>query len=438
MDKALKAMVMVAQCWDAIEGEEEPAPAAAGDTEVAREKKRTARSKWMARRAKANELIFDYAGEEARGEFGNLDALADPMGRWTTLTKAYEGRLTDVQLAKMASPFYSMRLEEGGDIAMFLTAFQAKRNELNAASQVKNKADLIPEHAVFGLLLSGLPISLRFFVSLAGDVSLEQVIVKLRNFHDSHGAGVTVPASASAFYARPPPPSFPPIAAPARVASTRSHCRAPKLRASDHATASNWPHSIQNDRFVVKYGQCWTCLGEGHLSTGCTTTDPSLHRAAILSKYGISIPATKIAAFLWQQLLPSASAFAVFPSPPSTSSTSSSPPTTFPAHGGTFFVTLNSTNLALSAITPGDKFLFDTSATCFITPHHHLLHDYQPLKDTIPVIDAGGKETRAVGMGTLRPVCLLPNGSTTTFSISGVLHIPGFVAVSLSSPRVSP
>ncbi|GAX80348.1 hypothetical protein CEUSTIGMA_g7787.t1 [Chlamydomonas eustigma] len=73
---------------------------------------------------------------------------------------------------------------------------------------------------------------------------------------------------------------------------------------------------------------------------------------------------------------------------------------------------------------PSQNWIVDTGSTNCNTPHRELLHDYQPLNETVRVV--GGRTLQVEGMGTLHLVILTAQGPHTLV-VREVRHVPGSV-----------
>ncbi|SCV74161.1 BQ2448_6593 [Microbotryum intermedium] len=175
---------------------------------------------------------------------------------------------------------------------------------------------------------------------------------------------------------------------------------------------------IVNNKFVCGFNQCWNCWGAGHLKHACPhlETDRDLLRERTLRALGITIGARNQAALFVEYDGPGA-------------------PSSVVGHG--HFVTA----YGLSANPEEERIedtelIYDTGATCSISPHRRHFASYAPALSKAYVKDAGGNLHLIAGSGTISPQFVLDNGSIKSFDIDNVFHVPTMVATLISGPAL--
>ncbi|SGZ35279.1 BQ5605_C066g12820 [Microbotryum silenes-dioicae] len=82
------------------------------------------------------------------------------------------------------------------------------------------------------------------------------------------------------------------------------------------------------------------------------------------------------------------------------------------------------------------ELIYDTGATCSISPHRCHFSSYVLALSKAYVKDAGGHLHLIAGSGTVSPQFVLDSGSIKTFDIYNVLHVPTMVATLISGPKL--
>ncbi|SGY56906.1 BQ5605_C006g04195 [Microbotryum silenes-dioicae] len=218
------------------------------------------------------------------------------------------------------------------------------------------------------------------------------------------------------------PDLYPKVLAAQAVQPLAAKKKSQAKGASDYQNYEKWTTlggRIVNNKFVCGYNQCWNCWGAGHLKQACphlATIDRELLRDCTLRSLGITIGSRNQAAL-----------FVEFEGPGVATSV---------IRHGHFVTAYGASNNPEDKRIDDTELIYDTGATCSISPHRRHFSSYVPALSKAYVKDAGGHLHLIAGSGTVSPQFVLDSGSIKTFDIYNVLHVPTMVATLISDPKL--